>query len=71
MLDRLYSTAETAEALGISERALERLRSVGGGPRFCRIGPRQVRYRESDLNSWVASRTFAHHSAEQAAERAA
>jgi excisionase family DNA binding protein len=47
-----------AVQLGISVRTLERKRCDGTGPRFVRVG-RAVRYRESDLAEWLASRTVA------------
>ncbi len=51
----LLTQREAAELLRLSERTLERLRLTGGGPRFCRLG-HAVRYREADLESWIASR---------------
>lgn len=44
--------------LDISERTLERMRSDGSGPRFSKAGKR-VLYRASDVNSWLAARSFA------------
>jgi hypothetical protein len=44
-----------AAPLRLSER-LERLRVAGTGPRFVRAGGRSVRYREVDLEAWIASR---------------
>ena len=42
------TTAEAAELLGTTKRALEALRARGNGPPFVRLG-RSVRYRRSDL----------------------
>lgn len=54
MMDRLISQAEAAEILGVSIRFLQRLRSGGEGPRIIRLGSR-VKYRERDLEGWLAS----------------
>ena len=70
MNDRLRTTKETADFLRCSERALERWRSTGDGPRFVRIGPRRVAYREADLAAWLDGRAHAHRAAEMAASTA-
>jgi predicted DNA-binding transcriptional regulator AlpA len=52
---RLLTQREAALNLRLSERTLERLRVTGTGPRFVRAG-RSIRYREIDIESWIASR---------------
>ena len=52
---RLLTQREAALNLRLSERTLERLRVTGTGPRFVRAG-RSIRYREFDVETWVASR---------------
>jgi excisionase family DNA binding protein len=52
---RLLTQREAARFLRLSERTLERLRVSGGGPTYVKAG-RLVRYRESDLDAWVATR---------------
>jgi excisionase family DNA binding protein len=52
---RLLTQREAASALRLSERTLERLRVQGGGPLYVKAG-RSVRYRESDLEDWIAAR---------------
>jgi excisionase family DNA binding protein len=52
---RLLTQSETAKLLRLSERTLERLRLQGGGPLYIKCG-RSVRYRETDLEEWVAAR---------------
>ena len=52
---RLLTQREAAAVLCLSERTLERLRVTGAGPRFVRAG-RSVRYREVDLEAWIAAR---------------
>jgi len=52
---RLLTQSEAAKLLRLSERTLERLRLQGGGPRYIKAN-RSVRYREADLEAWVAAR---------------
>ncbi len=51
--DRLFSRPELAEYLGKSERSIER-----DGPPYVRIGLRRIAYRQSDVDTWLAGRTF-------------
>jgi hypothetical protein len=51
----LLSQREAAELLHLSVRSLERLRVMGTGPRFLRVG-HSVRYRPEDIQAFVASR---------------
>lgn len=67
MMDQLLSTKEAAEVLRASERALERWRVTGDGPKFCRVGPRRVVYRAADLAEWLEARVYQHRAAELAA----
>ena len=46
---------EAATALAISLRTLQRYRFNGAGPVFYRLGPRRVRYRQTDLQAWQAA----------------
>ncbi len=56
-----YLTArEAARYTGISESYLAKLRmGIGAvaGPRYIRIGIRSIRYKRSDLDDWMASRS--------------
>jgi len=52
---RLFTQREAALVLRLSERTLERLRVSGGGPAFVKAG-RSVRYRQADLEVWIAAR---------------
>jgi excisionase family DNA binding protein len=52
---RLLTQSDAAKLLRLSERTLERLRLQGGGPVYVKAG-RSVRYRESDLEAWIAAR---------------
>ena len=62
---RLLTQREAALALRLSERTLERLRVAGGGPRFVKAG-RAVRYREADIERWIADRAVSSTSQEAA-----
>ena len=55
--DVYLTTEETANELRVSPRTLERLRQVGTGPAFCRLG-RRVVYGRRQIREYVASRTF-------------
>jgi excisionase family DNA binding protein len=47
------NTIRAAEYVGIAASTLEKLRCHGGGPRFAKRG-RLVRYRLSDLDTWMS-----------------
>lgn len=50
--------------LHVVPRTTARWRSDGNGPAFVRAGGRRILYRRSDLERWLAGRTFAHRAAE-------
>ena len=52
----LLTQHEAANVLRLSQRTIERLRVSGVGPKFIRYGGRSIRYRQSDLEEWIASR---------------
>ena len=51
----LLTQREAALALRLSERTLERMRVTGNGPRFVKCN-RSIRYQQTDLDAWIASR---------------
>lgn len=57
MLDQLFTTAEAAKILCVSEAFLERDRWAGARIPFVKIG-RNVRYKQSDLAAYVEARTY-------------
>jgi len=59
---QLLDQREAAKLLRLSERTLERLRLTGGGPSYVKCG-RSVRYRQADIDAWVAQRVVASTSA--------
>lgn len=54
---RQLTTPEAAELLNVTTRYLEKLRTVGGGPRFVRVGKKCVRYRVVDVEAWLQARS--------------
>jgi predicted DNA-binding transcriptional regulator AlpA len=50
----LMSRRDAAIYLDMSPRNLERFAHEGGGPNFVKLG-RLVRYRQADLDAWIAS----------------
>lgn len=57
--DKLLTTDEVAQWLSIKRCTLEKARStrLGDFPPFIRCG-RVIRYRWSDVNTWLRQRTF-------------
>ena len=56
----LLTQREVAEALRCSERSLERMRQSGlSGLKFVRINRRSIRYRQQDLDAYIAARVVA------------
>jgi predicted DNA-binding transcriptional regulator AlpA len=53
---RLLSERETARRLCVSAACLRRWRHMRGGPPWCRVGERLVRYDLAELRRWVSER---------------
>lgn len=53
---KLLNTAQAAEYIGLSKAFLERDRWAGARIPYLKVGSRAVRYRVSDLESYLASR---------------
>ena len=51
----LLTETDAAKHLGFSPRTLQSWRLRGCGPRFVRVSARCIRYRRSELDSWVTS----------------
>ena len=58
-IDRMLRREEVQERTGLSRSAIYRLMREGDFPLPRRIGQRAVRWRESDLEAWLASRPLA------------
>lgn len=54
-MEQLLNTKQAAKLLGISPAFLERDRWAGARVKFVKIGSRTVRYRLSDLESYIDS----------------
>ncbi len=57
--DDLLPTKQVADWIGVSTQWLEIGRLRAYGPKFVRVGPRHIRYKRSDVLSWLAERTHA------------
>lgn len=49
---------QLATMLGVTTRTTLRWRREGNGPKYCRIGPRYIRYCRTDVLAWAAENTF-------------
>ena len=58
-IDRMLRREEVQERTGLSRSAIYRLMREGDFPLPHRVGQRAVRWRESDLEAWLASRPLA------------
>ena len=52
----LINEKEAGDFLGLSDRAMQKMRQAGGGPRFIRISSRCIRYTRVLLKSYADSR---------------
>lgn len=56
MTNPLLTPAEAGAQVGLSAGALAQLRYTGGGPRFIKLTAKAVRYRQDDLDAWIADK---------------
>lgn len=52
------SPREVAAALHTTEAGLAQMRYRGTGPKFCKVGPRKVVYRWSDVRTYLDANTM-------------
>lgn len=60
MTTKYMTVREAAQYTGFSESYLAKLRmdeALHLGPRFLRVGQRSVRYRQKDLDLWMAAKS--------------
>ena len=53
LIRRILRTAAASEYVGLAKSTLEKLRVVGGGPRFLRLGGRAIGCDVRDLDAWL------------------
>lgn len=56
---KLVSEIMAAQYLNVSPRTLQAWRMRGGGPKYCSISRRCVKYRLADLDSWANDKLVA------------
>lgn len=56
-MSQLLTSSQVAEMLHITEEGLRRWRYRGKGPPFLRLGPRTLRYRPEDVQTWLEQQT--------------
>ncbi len=52
---RYLSVKEAARRIGVSPSYLNRARTTGCGPEFCKVGARVI-YADAAIDTWMASR---------------
>ncbi len=57
-MNKLLTTRETAEYLGMSKQFLERDRWKGASIPYVFVGTRSIRYRIEDLDTFIESRLY-------------
>ncbi|MNL70437.1 Helix-turn-helix domain protein [compost metagenome] len=58
MSNRLLTPKDAAAYLSRSESALKLWRAKGIGPAYVKLNARTLRYRESDLQSWIEANVY-------------
>ncbi|QCI68851.1 helix-turn-helix transcriptional regulator [Phreatobacter stygius] len=53
--DEWLSARQVSERYAIRKSYLDKLRVRGGGPVYCKLGPKLVRYYAADIDAWFAS----------------
>lgn len=71
MSEKYMTPKQVAERLGITERALQWLRTNGNGPKHHRLGYRTVRYTEADVVAWEDKRDQSNRDSNVAVDTAA
>jgi predicted DNA-binding transcriptional regulator AlpA len=55
--DRLLKPTQVRQMLGISTSNLRRINLSGAGPKVYRLGEKTKRYRESEVQAWLESKS--------------
>jgi predicted DNA-binding transcriptional regulator AlpA len=56
-LPELLNTDQAARYVNMSRQAMSDMRHRGQGPRYSKLSARAVRYRRSDLDEWIESKS--------------
>jgi hypothetical protein len=61
MIDKLLNTKQASEYLGVNDKSLANSRHTGTGLQipYAKLG-KVIRYRQSDLDSYIENNTFNH-----------
>ena len=51
----MLTPAQLSAQLGLTTGALAQMRYLGRGPTFLKLSARAVRYRQTDVDAWVAA----------------
>jgi len=54
--ERLITTAEAAQRIGVTTQAMSQWRAARRGPKFVRFG-KVIRYSSDEINRWISSNT--------------
>ena len=55
-MDRLLRQSEVCEAVALSRMAVYKLRKAGGFPEPVTLGKGALRWKQSEIAAWIASR---------------
>lgn len=58
VITQALNTKQASTYTGLAPATLEKMRCTGGGPRFVSYSRRAIRYRMSDLDIWMSSKTI-------------
>jgi len=56
MDEKVMTEKQASDYLQLTTRTLQAWRYRGGGPKYIRVSSKCVRYRQSDIDKWLASR---------------
>lgn len=54
--ERFIDERDAAKMLSLTEKALQKWRLLGTGPKYVKLSPRCVRYKISDIIQWAESK---------------
>jgi len=56
MDEKVMTEKQASDYLQLTTRTLQAWRYRGGGPKYIRVSSKCVRYRQSDIDKWLAER---------------